>query len=507
MRTGPNLFSGLLNSVWTALVTFAVVPFYIRYLGMEAYGLIGFFVTLQSILLLLDMGLSPTVSREVAKARGNQNIEAVANFLHSVALVYWGLAATILAIFLLFAPLIAEHWLDSREFEPDSLRQVIFLMGLVIACRFPHSIYRGALIGAERLVLMNGINMLMIVVSSFGAVLVMSYIHASIVVFFLWQALCGVVLTTLMYRAAWNVILPERKVGRVRMKFEKQSLLKVWRFTAGMTVVSVASVILLQLDKVIISAMLTLEDYGAYMVAILAGSIFGAFFMPVFNIIYPRMTVLVESGDTVALIALYRKGTRALAMVIFPLAMVLGLYSEPFVALWTGDANLARKCAPLILFISIGFSINGVMHFPYALQLAHGRTRIALYNSVILMIVMVPLMLLLVSRYGLVGGAAAGMIIQVIYLFLGCWLTHRSLLRGTGMRWLVADVGIPLTIALAVGIYMHNVTSVGAGDVRDALLSAVVAGLVAVLLTLLASPVFYPEIKKVTGLHHRAVRK
>jgi O-antigen/teichoic acid export membrane protein len=194
-------------------------------------------------------------------------------------------------------------------------------------------------------------------------------------------------------------------------------------------------------------------------------------------------------------------------MVMFPLAMVLGLYSEPFVALWAGDAELARKCAPLILFISIGFSINGVMHFPYALQLAYGRTRIALYNSVTLMLVMVPLMLFLIDRFGLAGGAAAGMIVQIIYLFLGCWLTHRSLLQGTGMRWLIADVGIPLTIALAVGIFMHNVTSVGAGDVRAALLSTVVAGPVAVLLTLLASPVFYPEIRKVTGLHDRAVRK
>lgn len=507
MRPGPNLISGLLNSVWTALVTFAVVPFYIKHLGMEAYGLIGFFVTLQSIFLLLDMGLSPTVSREVARAGSNQNVGAVASFLHSVALVYWGLAATILATFVLFAPLLAEYWLNAREFEPDALRQAIFLMGLVIACRFPHSIYRGALIGAERLVLMNGLNMLMVVVSSFGAVLVLNYIHASIVVFFLWQALCGVVLTFLMYRAAWNVILPDGKPGRSRLKFEKESLLKVWRFTAGMTVVSVGSVILLQLDKVIISAMLKLEDYGTYMVAILAGSIFSAFFMPVFNMIYPRMTALVESGDTAALITLYRKGTRALAMVMFPLAMVLGLYSEPFVALWTGDAELARKCAPLILFISIGFSINGVMHFPYALQLAHGRTRIALYNSVTLMIIMVPLMLLLVSRYGLVGGAAAGMIIQVIYLFLGCWLTHRSLLHGTGIRWLAADVGIPLTIALAVGIFMQKVTSVGAADARAALLSSVIAGLVAVLLTLLASPVFYPDIRKATGLNNKPVGK
>jgi len=116
-------------------------------------------------------------------------------------------------------------------------------------------------------------------------------------------------------------------------------------------------------------------------------------------------------------------------------------------------------------------------------------------------------MLVLVGRYGLIGGAMAWMIVQLIYLFLGCWLTHRSLLRGTGIQWLASDVGVPLTIALAVGIFMQKMTNVGAADVRAALLSTGIAGLVAVALTLLASPVFFPDIRKAIGLSDKPLRK
>ena len=49
MQLQRNLLAGLLNSIWTALATFAVVPFYIDYLGIEAYGVIGFFITLQGV--------------------------------------------------------------------------------------------------------------------------------------------------------------------------------------------------------------------------------------------------------------------------------------------------------------------------------------------------------------------------------------------------------------------------------------------------------------------------
>jgi O-antigen/teichoic acid export membrane protein len=493
-----NLLSGLLNSVWTALITFAVVPFYIDYLGIEAYGVIGFFITLQSVLLLLDMGLSPTVSREVARTGAAGSFLRAANFLHSVAIVYWILAIAIFAAFLPLAPLIATYWLDPRQFDASEISSAVLLMGLVIAVRFPHSIYRGALIGAERLVLANTINMVMITVSSVGAILVLALINSSLVVFFLWQAICGAALTFLMHRAAWRTIVPEKdREEKKPLRFEKQALQKVWRFTAGMTVVGIGGVVLLQLDKILISATLPLEDYGAYMVAALAGSVFSAVFMPVFNVIYPRMVALVESQDTAALISLYRKGSRALGIVLFPLSMVLGVYSEPFVALWTGDHALAEKVAPLILCLSVGFAINGVMHFPYALQLAYGRPRIALYNSVALMIVMVPLTLFLIGRYGLVGGAASWMIVQIIYLFLGCWLTHQTLLVGTGHKWLLFDVGIPLTIASIVGIFVKYLLPVSSTGVLAALILSGISGLLAVSLSLLASPVFLQDLKRV----------
>ncbi|MFA6198778.1 MAG: polysaccharide biosynthesis protein, partial [Patescibacteria group bacterium] len=67
MKLGHNLLAGLANSIWSALVGLAVVPFYLKYLGIEAYGLIGFFVTTQAVLSLLDMGMAPTINREVAR--------------------------------------------------------------------------------------------------------------------------------------------------------------------------------------------------------------------------------------------------------------------------------------------------------------------------------------------------------------------------------------------------------------------------------------------------------
>ena len=69
MRADKNLIAGVASSLWSASLALAVVPLYLRYLGIEAYGLIALFITAQALLQLLDMGLAPTMNREVAKAK------------------------------------------------------------------------------------------------------------------------------------------------------------------------------------------------------------------------------------------------------------------------------------------------------------------------------------------------------------------------------------------------------------------------------------------------------
>ena len=59
------------------------IPLYIKYLGIEAYGLIGIFALLQAWLALLDMGMTPTLSREMARFTGGaHDAQSIRDLLH-----------------------------------------------------------------------------------------------------------------------------------------------------------------------------------------------------------------------------------------------------------------------------------------------------------------------------------------------------------------------------------------------------------------------------------------
>ncbi|UUZ71763.1 oligosaccharide flippase family protein [Polaromonas sp. P1(28)-8] len=447
MKLGRNLLAGLANSIWSALVGLAVVPFYLKYLGIEAYGLIGFYVTTQALLQLLDMGMAPTINREVARSSASGNLQESGKLLHTLAMVYWAMAVAIALMIAAVAPWIAQYWIQSRQLSAQTVSHAVVLMGLVVACRWPIGLYQGALVGAERLTVLSGINIVMTTVGNVGAVAVLALVSPTIEAFFVWQACMGLVYAVAIRGAAWRVIGKVKKIS-----FDIDKLKSVWRFTVDMSGIGLTALVITQLDKVILSKTLGLEEFGHYMLAMVVVTGLHVFITPLFNVIYPRFSALVVNGEIGQLINLYRLGTRMLATVLFPIAMVLAIFAEDLMLVWTGNPAIASSVAPIMVLMAFGSAIHGTMYFPYALQLAFGMPRLALTINTILMTLMVPLIIGFSLKYGALGGAMAWLVLHVLYLLLGTWMTHRRLLKGVGVRWLFHDVGVPLVLSVLAGL-------------------------------------------------------
>jgi O-antigen/teichoic acid export membrane protein len=486
MSVRRNLAIGIGSSVWTALVSFAVVPFYLHYLGLEAYGLIGFFTALQGLFLILDLGLTPTMTREVARCRASGDVTEARNLLHTLAIINWGVGGIIAALMALLAWFVADHWLRDNGLPPEVIGQSVALMGIVIACRWPLGMYSGALMGAERIAQVGMISIVMVTFANVGAVLVLALVKPSIQYFFIWQALAGLLYVLVMRAAAWRALW---QPGPTR--FDKEGLKRIWRFSASMGVAALFGVIFMQSDKIVLSRLVSLEELGQYTLAGLIGRLLYLFITPTFNVIYPRLTALHTAGDEAGVVTFYRSGTRLSLAVIFPLAVFLSVFAEDLVTIWTGVPAIGRHVAPVVQLIMLGTAMNGIMNFPYALQLATGRSHLAALISGILLIIFIPTLAWLAVHYGIVGGAGAWAILNLAYVALGTWLTHRVVLKSPrAWTWLATDVGIPLAVSLAIvgggGLLLR-----GAGLV---LWPGLILGAVLALLAFVVTVVLSPQI-------------
>ena len=423
------------------------IPLYIKFMGIESWGLIGIFATIQVIFGLLDIGLSSTLNREMARlsvlsGRGQE----MRNLVRTLEVIYWGIAIFVGITLVSLSPFIAHHWIKAGQISPKTIEQALLIMGFVIALQMPIGFYSGGLMGLQRQVLLNVINMSMSTLRGAGAVLILWLISPTIQAFFLWQIVISTINSFLLARFLWRRL----PVGEKNAVFQKQLLKGIWRFATGMSGISILAVILTQLDKIILSKMLSLEMFGYYTLASVVAMSLGRLFTPVFYSIYPRFTQLVSMGDQEGLKQLYHKSCQFVSVLILPIAIIIALFSHEILLIWTQNQATADKAYLLVSILICGTALNGLMHFPYALQLAFGWTRLSFFKTLIAVILLVPLIIYMTTHYGATGAAIAWLVLNLGMFFFEIPIMHRRLLRKEKWRWYWQDVCVPLVACIFI---------------------------------------------------------
>lgn len=451
MSVQRNVIANVLGGGWAALVGLAFIPMYVRYLGIESYGLIGFFVTLQAWCFLLDLGLSGTLNREMARfSAGGVSAQAIRHLMKSIEMLYAGIALLVATAVAVLSPAIAHGWLTAKTLSSDTLAQAVFLMGLAIALQWMGTLYRGALLGLHRQVWLSLTSASMATVRGAGSVLVLVYISPTIVAFFAFQcavsAIESVILGWYLRRHLPHPIAPAT--------FSAQALRPVWKFAAGLGAVGILATALTQVDKLLLAKLLQLGEFGYFSLAVTVAGALAAAIVPVTNVAYPKLSELVALGDEAALAAQYHKFAQLVSVGVLPPALVLCLFAREIIELWTGDAAMASAVAPLLSVWVVGTALNGLMHIPYAAQLAHGWPRLALAMNALALLLVIPALMILVPRHGAIAAAWIWIATNACFVVFGIAAMHRRIMRSEQWKWYAQDVLSPLAAGAVVAALM-----------------------------------------------------
>jgi O-antigen/teichoic acid export membrane protein len=125
-----HLTANFAGKFWAIAMSLAFIPVYIHTLGIEAYGVIGVYISLLALLSVLDIGLSTTLNRELARlsASGGTDQEA-RDLARTLEIIYWGIGITLGLAVALLAPVIAHRWVKTQSIPPDVVEHAIRIMG------------------------------------------------------------------------------------------------------------------------------------------------------------------------------------------------------------------------------------------------------------------------------------------------------------------------------------------------------------------------------------------
>lgn len=453
MSVRRNVLANFVGNGWAALVGIVFAPIYISYLGIESYGLIGFFLVLQAWLFMLDMGLTPALNREMARfSAGLHTPESICELLKSVEIIYACIAVFLAIVIYAFSTWMATTWLNIKSLAPNQAIYAISSMGLVIGIQWMSVLYRNALLGLQKQVWLSIVTAGVATVRAFGALIILTYLSPTITAFFLF--LFAVSLTELIVLAiSLKKKLPK---SREKINFSLKAIYKIRQFAGGAAVITILSTILMQVDKLLLASILPLDKFGYFTLAVSVSAALSIVTGSLFNVAYPRLTEIAASKDTKELAKAYHNFSQLLSMLLLPLAAMLAFFSKEIIYIWTKDSDLTEYVAPILTVWVIGSAFNGIMHIPYALQLAHGWTTLATYVNLVAVLLTLPGILVFAPIYGAIAAAWVWVAINVGYFLFAISLMHRRLLKTEKMRWYVDDIMKPLfmSVALVSILYM-----------------------------------------------------
>jgi O-antigen/teichoic acid export membrane protein len=496
MSLKKNIIASYASQIYVTLIGIVILPLYIKYMGAEAYGLVGFFSMLQAWFNLLDLGLTPTIGRETARFRAGvgdalgfrQLFRALHSIFLFVALIGGG------GLFL-FSGYVAEDWLNAQNLPLAEIQLAVQIMAVSVALRWLCGLYRGVITGWELLVWLGGFNAVIATLRFVLVVPVMWHFGATPTVFFVYQLLVAILQIAVLFIKA-KCLLPDLDAQqRIGWSFAPVKPLLNFALTIAFT--SSVWVLVTQTDKLVLSGILPLEEYGYFTLAVLVASGILVVGGPISGAIMPRMAKLEAKSDRDGVIRIYRQSTQLVTVIAGSVAVTLVFCSEPLLWAWTGDLALSKQAAPVLSLYAIGNGILSVAAFPYYLQYAEGNLRLHFIGHLLLLVILIPSIVVAANYYGAIGAGYAWVSVNALYLFLWVAVVHRKLVPGLHLKWLGKDVAVIFIPMTFVGLVM-SLFDLSATSRLGCLIYVMFFGLFVIMLATLLSPNTRSSVSKIT---------
>lgn len=489
-RLRTDVVVNTLGQGWAVAISLLFVPFFVNRLGIEGYAVIALLPLATALIQVLDGGLALTLNREMARTAASGAPDQARSTAWTLQIVHLSAGVVVGLSTLALLPAAGMAWLQPKDMAAADLHVNLLLIAAAVALQWPIPLFQNGLMGLGKQAQVNGLLAVNSTVLNVGAAAWITFGSQTVSSYLMWAGACALLHSIALAIVFWRAL----PLASAPVCFELGRLRALWRFSGGAAGIGVTGVILMHVDRIVASRLLSLEQFGYYGLATTIGRSVYLLIAPVFSAVFPRLSALVARKDIAGLTALYSAGTQFMAVAIFPLTAIVFWMGFDLAFAWLGNAETARSITHAAALLALGAALNGVMNLPYALQLAWGLVRLGVGLNVMLIAVAVPAAFVLCLEFGPAGAAASWLLTMVIYFAAGVPLTHHMTRVGRPITWMLRDVLPPAAVSFASVGVVH--AAVGSLSSRlDSAIALILAACIAYGLALLSAPILRREAR------------
>jgi O-antigen/teichoic acid export membrane protein len=398
---------------------------YIYYLGFESYSVISFTLIIAGLMAVLDAGLTATLSREFARA--DKNYEEKQKVYNTLECIYLIAVTFCIGIVFFFSDFIATYLINSKSYTTYQtsifLKIISFDIGFQLLLRF----YMGGLLGLEKQIKAN-LCQIGWGISRNGIVVFLIMFLPSLKMFFIWQT-CSTVLFTLIIK-----ILLEKEFNGIygfnfSFKIDKKVLYNIWRFAGGMLLIAIVAALNTQMDKLVISKLVSLDSLGYYTLAISLAQGILILINPISTALLPRFTIYYSSKNNYEASSLFSEASLFISLLVFSIMANMIFFGKELIWVWTGKMALAENVFVVLPIVVFAYTILSLQVLPYNIAIANGYTRLNNILGIISLFITLPGYWMATKLYGFIGAASVFCIVQILTTLIYLYFINKKFIK------------------------------------------------------------------------------
>lgn len=362
-----NFLINFIGQAGPLLFAVASIPFIIRGLGVERFGLLSIAWVLLEYFIVFDLGLGRATVKYVAEAMGKGDKDKISRVASTAVIAQFGLGILGTVALISITPVLTEHILNIPPALAIEGKAIFQLLALSIPLVLVSGSVTGILAAAQRFDLVNAVN------ATFNSASpVLTLIG---VLWFDWDLIEIVTMLVASRSIAlvahcWLCIrvFPSLKVPR----FHLAELKILLAFGGWVTVSSIAVPILLYLDRFIIGASLTMAAVAYYSIPYEIVTRLWIIPASLGTTLFPAFSMLTGQEQPERLASLLARSMKWMLLSLGPAVVVVTAFAGDILEIWLGS-DFARESSLALQILAVGILINCMVHVQYAMVQALGR--------------------------------------------------------------------------------------------------------------------------------------
>lgn len=460
MKLKKNIIANYIGQFYTIIIGIVMVPFYLKYLGVEAYGLVGFFAVVYSWLNLLKIGLTPAFSREVARFHGlEKNKKEFIQLLNSIEMIFFIFGVLIALMMFLSSEWLSNEWLNVEKLSIETVVYSISLMGVIVSLKWFSELYSAGVQGIEDQVWLNIFNVIITTLKFVGVLVILEFVSNDIQHFFEYQMVLGVIEVIILARKFYHLL----DIKSFSVGFYFSSIKGIFPYLSAVAYTAFVWILLSQFDKLLLSNILSLEEYGYFVLVALISNGIIQLSTPVSKAILPRMVKLYAQDKEEEMLRIYQNYSQYVAVLIFSITAILVVFSYEFLYSWTGNFEASVWGKDVLVWYVMGSAILTITSYQYYLQVVHGKLALHVKYNTFSIFVVLPLILLAAYNYGALGVAFVWFGFRVLSFLIWVPYVHSRFAPNIHINWIKKNI-LPVILNTFFWVFVYKYFEIDFSD-------------------------------------------